>query len=250
MAVDLSILSGLLGLAGSGAQGYMQGHQQAVAMQQMRQVMALREAEEMRAQALHPVRLAGARQEQDQARQSFPLMQESRGLANTAAAQMNLGRAQQLDPIGEMLGGSLESVFGKNESGQPNFPVDPRAPFGQKMEIATLFGQGQRAAEATKRKGLLTGGEAQKQEKDLLRLYYDTVKLGTPREMFDYVLAADPQMANALQSAGATQDRNAFAQALRAQIKARYGYDVGQSSANPGPSYLQGLPAPVINFQR
>lgn len=51
----LDLLAQLLPIAGAGAQGYMQGSDLALQHQQMKQIMAMKEAEEMRAKTMFPI---------------------------------------------------------------------------------------------------------------------------------------------------------------------------------------------------
>ena len=243
MAFDLSLLSQLLPLAGAGAQGYMAGDQQALQAQQIKQVMALREAEEMRSRELHPLRIQAQQQNMQQSEQLFPEQLEGAMQGNIMQRLGIRGQEQQVDQTGGMLAQMMGQV-------QPGFQGEAAAPYGQQLDLLRLFAQRKAAEEATKRKGMLTGGEAMGQETKLLKLYQDTLRLGTPKDMFDYVMANEPEMAQALSGHAATGDRNAFAAALAAQIKARYGYDVGRpAQSNGGPSYLQGMAPPVINFR-
>ena len=237
-------LGQLIPLVGAGAQGYMQGSQAKLAQDQIRQLMALRDAEELRTGQLHPVRMAAAQQDISQSRDLFPSQLEGAGLKNMLGRQeADLGARMQ-----GMGSPSLEAFLEQNVGGEFGGLTED-----QQWKGAGLVRSLELGREATRRKGMESGAERNSMEGRLLRLYNDALNKSTPKEAFDYILNADPEVAAAVQGHASTGDRRAFMEALRVEIKRRYGYDVLRSSMGAGrssPSYLEGLPAPQITFSR
>lgn len=191
--MDLSVLSQILPMAGAGASGFMQGNQQGMEMKQLKQIMAMREANEMRATLRHPEEMrsmkginAARELDTEQSRAAFPVMQRGRELAVKNTEHM-------YGPSDPGLNAMIKDQYGYN--------VPPEAMHSDVMAMIPGMNSQRSQAAMTYRAGMPKAGSDPHKRFDRLMAMRKSIR-DNPSDMATILQSADPEIKAAFVAAG------------------------------------------------
>lgn len=223
----LDLLAQLLPMAGAGAQGFLQGTQKRDQHDQLRQLMALKEAEEMRTQVQFPKQMRAMDQDYAYNAQTQPEKLKQLQLSNTSAALLAQMQGHQAGPTGQRVSDVIKGL-------SPSFPVDENMPYHQTMDFYGMFNQGERANAVANIRRQPTGAQQDQTKVRLLKQWGDIQRFQTPKQIFDYAIGADPEIAAAIQSAPVTAGTQELLLIIKKELK-KLGVDVDVGSGSSAP---------------
>jgi len=210
--VGLDLLGSLLPMAGAGASGFMEGQQQAIAANQAKQEMYLREQQEKRTQKLFPKQLRALDNEARAADQDYEYNSQINPLKVKAAGLPLRENESGLNPILAEL---------TKEGMDPNLFAQMKQP-EQIDYLTSMLGLNAGITKAKISKTPTPSNDPTKRLRDL-EAKYNKLLERPPKNINEVIVAMDDQMRSAARSTGAFSSIQAAMAYYKREIESERG---------------------------